>query len=81
MQDWDYWIIWAFHFKFFEENPYYFSFSIVTAAIYLLSNSVVGSLSSAPSPAFVTCRLSNDGHSECEVLPHCSFALHVSNYL
>ena len=38
-----------------------------------------GSLFSTPSPAFVTCRLFNDGHSEqYEVVPHCSFDLHFS---
>ena len=32
-----------------------------------------GSVFSTPSPAFVVCRFSDDGHSNrCEVLPHCS---------
>ena len=36
-------------------------------------------LFSTPSPAFVICRLFNDGHSDqCEVVPHCSFDLHFS---
>ena len=31
-------------------------------------------------PAFVICRLFNDGHSDwCEVVPHCIFDLHFSN--
>ena len=35
-----------------------------------------GSLFSTPSPAFVICRLLNDGHSDwCELLPHCRFFL------
>ena len=39
-----------------------------------------GSLFSTPSPAFIVCRLFNDGHSDwCEVIPHCSFNLHFSN--
>ena len=39
-----------------------------------------GSLFSTPSPAFVICRLLNDGHScWCEVVPHCSFNLHFFN--
>ena len=39
-----------------------------------------GSLFSTPSPAFVVCRFSDDGHSDwCEVIPHCSFDLHFSN--
>ena len=38
------------------------------------------SLFSTPSPAFIVCRLSVDGHSDwCEVLSHCSFDLHFSN--
>ena len=41
---------------------------------------MVGSLFCTPSPAFVNCRITNDGHSDrCEVVPHCSFDLHVSN--
>ena len=33
-----------------------------------------------PSPAFIVCRLFDDGHSDwCEVTSHCSFDLHVSN--
>ena len=32
-----------------------------------------------PSPAFVVCRLFDDGHSDqCEMIPHCSFYLHFS---
>ena len=55
--------------------------SIVAVSIYIPTNSVEGgSLFSTPSPAFIVCRLFNDGHSEwCEVVPHCSFALHSSN--
>ena len=38
------------------------------------------SLFSTPSPAFIVCRLSDDGHSNwCEVTSHCSFDLHFSN--
>ena len=37
-------------------------------------------LFSTPSPAFIVCRLFDDGHSDqCEVIPHCSFDLHFSN--
>ena len=32
------------------------------------------------SPAFIICRLSNDGHSDqYEVAPHCGFVLYFSN--
>ena len=32
------------------------------------------------SPAFIVCRLFDDGHSDrCEVVSHCSFDLHSSN--
>ena len=35
------------------------------------------SLFSIPSPAFIVCRLFDDGHSnQCEVISHCSFDLH-----
>ena len=34
-------------------------------------------LFSTPSPAFIVCRFSDDGHSDqCEVIPHCSLDLH-----
>ena len=37
-------------------------------------------LFSTSSPAFITCRFFDDGHSDwCEVIPHCSFYLHFSN--
>ena len=39
-----------------------------------------GSLFSTSSPAFVTCRHFNNGHSDQrEVAPHCSFYLHFSS--
>ena len=35
---------------------------------------------SIPSPAFIVCRLFDDGHSDwCEVLSHCIFDLHFSD--
>ena len=35
---------------------------------------------STPSPAFIVCRLFDDGHSDrSEVISHCSFDLHFSN--
>ena len=38
------------------------------------------SLFSTPSPAFIVCRLFDEGHSDwCEVISHCSFNLHFSN--
>ena len=38
------------------------------------------SLFSTPSPAFIVCRLFDDGHSNwCEIISHCSFDLHFSN--
>ena len=54
---------------------------IVAAPNYFPTNVSEGSLSFTLSPAFI-CRLFKDGHSDqCEVLPHCSFDLHVSNNL
>ena len=38
------------------------------------------SLFSTPSPAFIVCRLFDDGHSDqCRAISHCSFGLHSSN--
>ena len=38
------------------------------------------SLFSTRSPAFIVCRLFNDGHSDwCEVVSHCSFDFLLSN--
>ena len=38
------------------------------------------SLFSIPSPAFIVCRLFDDGHSDqCKVISHCGFYLHFSN--
>ena len=38
------------------------------------------SLFSTCSPAFIVCRVFDDGHSDpCEVISHCSFDLHFSN--
>ena len=32
------------------------------------------------SPTFIVCRFFDNGHSDpCEVISHCSFALHLSN--
>ena len=40
----------------------------------------VSSLFSTSSPAFIVCRLFDDGHSDwCEMISHCSFDLHFSN--
>ena len=37
---------------------------------------------STPSPAFIVCRLFDDGHSnQCEVISHCNFDLHFSNIM
>ena len=40
----------------------------------------IPALFSTPSPAFIVCRLFDDGHSDwCEVISHCSFDLHFSD--
>ena len=57
-----------------EINP----LSVVSFAI-IFSHSE-GYLSSTPSPAFIVCRLFDNGHSDrCEVVSHWSFVLHFSN--
>ena len=56
-------------------------FSIIAASTCIPSNSVGGFPFLHTSPQFITCRLFNDGHSDWhEVIPHCSFDLHFSNY-
>ena len=46
----------------------------MAAPIYIPTNSVEGFFFSIPAPAFIVCRLFNDGHSHwCEVIPYCSF--------
>ena len=45
----------------------------------LSTNSARTFLFSTPSPAFIVCKLFDDGHSyQCEVISHCSFDLHFS---
>ena len=40
----------------------------------------IRSLFPTPSPAFIVCRLFDDGHSDrCEVLSHCNFDLYFSD--
>ena len=54
--------------------------SIMAAPLYILTNSVKGSLYCILSPAFLICNLLDDGHSDwCEVIRHGSFDLHFSN--
>ena len=49
-------------------------------SIYITTTVQERSLFFTPSPAFIVCRLFDDGHSErCEVIFHCSFDLHFSN--
>ena len=48
--------------------------------IYTPTNSVKGFLFSTSSPAFIICRLFNNGHFDpCKVVPHCCFDLNFSN--
>ena len=76
-QEWDCWVIWWFYSQFFKDSPfhlpqwlYQFTFP---------STVQESSLFSTLSPAFIACRLFDDGHSDwCEVISHCSFDLHFS---
>ena len=55
-------------------------FSTVVSPVYIPTNSVIGFLFYTPSPAFIICRLFDDGHSGwCKMVPHSSFDLHLSN--
>ena len=55
-------------------------FSIVVVSVCIPTSSVRGFLFSTPSPAFIICRLFDDGHSDQhELIPYCGFDLHFSN--
>ena len=55
-------------------------FSIVAVPVCIPTNSVRRFLLSTPSPAFIVCRLFDDGHSDWhEMILHCGFDLHFSN--
>ena len=65
-------------FQSFEETPYCFPQWLYQFTF--LPTVQEGSLLSAPSPAFIVCRLFDDGHSGwCKVVPHSSFDFHFSN--
>ena len=54
--------------------------SLVAVSIYIPTNSARPSLFSTPSPAFIVCRLFDEGHSDRgEVISHCGFDLHFSS--
>ena len=54
--------------------------SIVAMSVYIPTNSAKGFPFLHTSPAFIVCRLFDDGHpDQYEVIPHCSFDLHVSD--
>ena len=54
--------------------------SIVAVPVYIPTNSARAFLFSTSSPAFIVCRLFDDGHSDpCEVISNCSFGLHFSD--
>ena len=55
---------------------------IVAVSTYISTNNARAFLFSTPSPAFIVCRLFDDGHSNgCHVISHCSFDLHISKSL
>ena len=66
--------------KFFlKESPY--QSSTVAVSIYIPTNSARAfPFLHAFCPAFIVCRLFDDGHSDrCEVISHCDFDLYFSN--
>ena len=77
-QDWDCWVIWWFYSQFFKESPYHLPQWLYQFTF--LPTEQQFSLSSTTSPAFIVCRLFDDNYSDqCEVIAHCSFALHFSD--
>ena len=77
-QEWGWWVIYWFYSWLCKYSPYcslqwlyQFTFPLTVQE---------GSLFFTPSPAFIVCRLFNDGHPDwCEVMSHCSFDLCFSN--
>ena len=64
--------------SFFKESPYCLPKWL--CQLTFLPTVQEHSLFSTSSPAFIVCRLFDDGHSDwCEVISHCSFDLHFSN--
>ena len=56
--------------------------SVMAALVYISTNTVGGFPFLHALSRVVVCRLFNEGRSDwCEVAPHCSFDLHVSNNL
>ena len=69
-QEWDCWVIWWFYSWFFKTSPYH-----LTQQLYQLTFPPTvqeHSLFFTSSPAFIVCRLFDDGHSDpCEGISHC----------
>ena len=69
-------------FLFFKDDGIFFTpYSIVAVLIYIPTNIArTFALFSTPSPAWIICRLFDEGHSDlCEVISHCSLDLQFSN--
>ena len=63
------WIAWSYGSFIFSFLKYLYQFTFP-------STMEEGSLFSTPSPAFIACRVFDDGHSDwCEMILHCSFDL------
>ena len=76
--EWDCWVTCGFIPGFFKESPYHFPQWLYQFTF--LPSVQEHSLFSTPSPAFIICRLFDDGHSDwCEGISHCSFDLQFSN--
>ena len=75
-QLWSCWIIWLFHFKFFEVSPYCFTYWLHQFAFSPTVHK--GSLFSVSSPTLVICcPFDNFWHPKrCEVIADCGFDLH-----
>ena len=54
--------------------------TLFTVAVLFPPTVYKGSLFSAPSPAFIVCRLFDSSHSDwCKMVPHFGFDLHISD--
>ena len=71
-------VVWQIYFQFFKESPHCSQSGCTSLQHHQQCKRVPFS---APSPAFIVCRLFDSSHSDRrEMVPHCGFDLHFSDH-